>query len=86
MTGGTRASEFEIRLLEAADTTERMLESLLTPSPLPGETVRPPRFLEAMRYASLGGARGSGLFSRSRRRGFSAWTMTALPAPPRRSK
>jgi farnesyl diphosphate synthase len=57
MTGGTRASEFEIRLLEAADTTERMLESLLTPSPLPGETVRPPRFLEAMRYASLGGGK-----------------------------
>ena len=57
MTGGTRASEFEIRLLEAADTTERMLESLLTHSPLPGETVRPPRFLEAMRYASLGGGK-----------------------------
>ena len=51
MTGGTRASEFEARLLEAADATERMLDSLLTLALLPGETVRPPRFLEAMRYA-----------------------------------
>ena len=53
MTGGTRASEFEARLLEAADATERMLDSLLTLALLPGETVRPPRFLEAMRYACL---------------------------------
>lgn len=57
MTRGTRASEFEARLLEAAETTERMLDSLLTPATLPGETVRPPRFLEAMRYASLGGGK-----------------------------
>lgn len=57
MTGGTQATEFEARLLEAADTTERMLDSLLGPAPLPGETLRPPRFLEAMRYASLGGGK-----------------------------
>ncbi|HUB64208.1 MAG TPA: farnesyl diphosphate synthase [Methylocella sp.] len=57
MTGGTQASEFEARLLEAADTIERMLDSLLTPALLPGETARLPRFLEAMRYASLGGGK-----------------------------
>ena len=57
MTGEMRASEFEARLLEAADTTERMLNSLLKPALLPGETLRPARFLEAMRYASLGGGK-----------------------------
>jgi farnesyl diphosphate synthase len=57
MTRGARASEFEGRLLEAADTTERVLDSLLTGMTLPGETLRPPRFLEAMRYASLGGGK-----------------------------
>jgi len=34
-----------------------MLDMLLSPEPLPGETVRPRRFLEAMRYASLGGGK-----------------------------
>ena len=57
MTRGATASEFEGRLLEAADTTERVLDSLLTGLTLPGETLRPPRFLEAMRYASLGGGK-----------------------------
>jgi farnesyl diphosphate synthase len=57
MTGCTRASEFEARLLEAADTTEHMLDSLLSLAILPGETVRPLRFLEAMRYACLGGGK-----------------------------
>lgn len=57
MTSGTCLSEFEAKLLEAADITERMLDSLLTPAIPPGETLRPPRFLEAMRYASLGGGK-----------------------------
>jgi farnesyl diphosphate synthase len=57
MTRGARASEFEGRLLEAADTTERVLDSLLSCTTFPGETLRPPRFLEAMRYASLGGGK-----------------------------
>ena len=57
MTRGATASEFEERLLEAADTAERVLDSLLSSMILPGETVRPPRFLEAMRYASLGGGK-----------------------------
>jgi farnesyl diphosphate synthase len=57
MTRGATASEFEGRLLEAADAAERVLDSLLTGITLPGETLRPPRFLEAMRYASLGGGK-----------------------------
>lgn len=48
---------FEARLAAVADATERMLEALLVPAPLPGETMRPARFLEAMRYASLGGGK-----------------------------
>jgi farnesyl diphosphate synthase len=57
MTGGACVSEFEARLLKAADRIERMLDYLLSPALLPGETVRPPRLLEAMRYASLGGGK-----------------------------
>lgn len=57
MTGRTQVSEFEARLSEIADSTERMLDSLLSPAILPGETARPARFLEAMRYASLGGGK-----------------------------
>jgi farnesyl diphosphate synthase len=48
---------FDARLAAAADTTERMLGSLLGPTALPGETMRPERFLEGMRYASLGGGK-----------------------------
>jgi farnesyl diphosphate synthase len=57
MTGGTRTREFEAKLAAIAAATERMLDSLLSPAILPGETVRPARFLEAMRYASLGGGK-----------------------------
>ena len=57
MTGGTWETEFETRLTAAADATERMLGSLLSLAPLPGETFRPARFLEAMRYACLGGGK-----------------------------
>ena len=57
MNGGTRAREFEARLAAIAAATERMLDSLLSPAILPGETVRPARFLEAMRYACLGGGK-----------------------------
>ena len=32
-----------------------MLDRLLSADPLPGETARPPRLLEAMRYVALGG-------------------------------
>ncbi len=37
MTSGTRAHEFEARLAAIAAATERMLDSLLSPSILPGE-------------------------------------------------
>ncbi|HYP57702.1 MAG TPA: farnesyl diphosphate synthase [Beijerinckia sp.] len=57
MTGGTTESEFQTRLTAVADATEHMLDQLLGPSSLLGETFRPPRFLEAMRYASLGGGK-----------------------------
>jgi farnesyl diphosphate synthase len=57
MTAATVAEEFQIRLSAVADATERMLDALLSSAPLPGETYRPPRFLEAMRYASLGGGK-----------------------------
>lgn len=50
-------SEFDARLNVAAQATEQMLQSLLAPMPLSGETLRPPRLLEAMRYASLGGGK-----------------------------
>jgi farnesyl diphosphate synthase len=49
--------QFEVRLAEVADATERMLEALLGPTLLAGEIFRPARFLEAMRYASLGGGK-----------------------------
>jgi farnesyl diphosphate synthase len=54
MTGARPASDFEARLTEAAGATQRMLDSLLSPDLLPGETLRPAQLLEAMRYASLG--------------------------------
>jgi farnesyl diphosphate synthase len=57
MTGGARAREFEARLTAIAAATERKLDSLLSSAVLPGETVRPARFLEAMRYASVGGGK-----------------------------
>ncbi|GAC1334034.1 MAG: polyprenyl synthetase family protein [Beijerinckiaceae bacterium] len=48
---------FRERLDHVAQATESMLERLLTTVPLPGETVRPPRLVEAMRYAALGGGK-----------------------------
>jgi farnesyl diphosphate synthase len=57
MTAAPAAEEFHKRLAAVADATERMLDRLLAPASLPGETYRPPRFLEAMRYASLGGGK-----------------------------
>ncbi len=53
--GGAR--EFEGRLSDVAEATESMLDTLLSATPLPGETFRPGRFLQAMRYASLGGGK-----------------------------
>ena len=50
-------SEFQGRLAHVAAAVERVLEALLGPEALPGEIRRPPRFMEAMRYASLAGGK-----------------------------
>jgi farnesyl diphosphate synthase len=51
------AEDFNARLTAVAGASEHMLDRLLSGSPLAGETFRPPRFLAAMRYASLGGGK-----------------------------
>ena len=47
-------AQFQERLNEVAKDTEVVLDRLLTPDPAGHELGRPPRLLEAMRYASLG--------------------------------
>lgn len=49
--------EFRTRLDRNAAATEEVLGRLLAPEPWPGEIARPPRLLEAMRYAMLGGGK-----------------------------
>ena len=49
--------DFRLRLDRTAQATEDMLDRLLRPEPLPGEIARPPRLLDAMRYAMLGGGK-----------------------------
>jgi len=48
---------FKARLAEAAAAVERVLEDLLAAEPKAGETARPRRLIEAMRYATLGGGK-----------------------------
>jgi farnesyl diphosphate synthase len=57
MTTGVVQDEFAGRLTAVAEAAESMLDSLLQPHCLPGESDRPTRLLEAMRYASLGGGK-----------------------------
>jgi farnesyl diphosphate synthase len=57
MTTANAAEEFRHRLEAAADATENELAALLSPAPLPGETARPARLLDAMRYVTLGGGK-----------------------------
>src|SRR5436190_2582410 len=45
------------RLDQVAGETEALLERLLAPAVVAGERQRPPRLLDAMRYASLGGGK-----------------------------
>ena len=45
---------FETRLKDAAARTEAALDRLLSAEARPGEICRPPRLVEAMRYAALG--------------------------------
>ena len=49
--------DLSTRLEATAQATERLLDRLLGPAPLPGEIARPRRLLEAMRYAMLGGGK-----------------------------
>jgi farnesyl diphosphate synthase len=51
------ATMFHARLNAAAADTEIVLDRLLGPYAGDGEVTRPPRLLEAMRYASLGGGK-----------------------------
>src|ERR1700704_308675 len=48
---------FRRRLDQVAADTETLLERLLAPAVVAGERQRPPRLLDAMRYASLGGGK-----------------------------
>jgi farnesyl diphosphate synthase len=48
---------FKQRLDQVASDTEALLDRLLRPVPLTGESARPARLLEAMRYSSLGGGK-----------------------------
>ncbi|MCB1496180.1 MAG: polyprenyl synthetase family protein [Bauldia sp.] len=45
---------FETRLRQAADATDTALDRLLSGETRPAEIARPPRLLDAMRYAALG--------------------------------
>jgi farnesyl diphosphate synthase len=50
-------SAFQARLAETAQAVERELEDLLGFEAQPGESLRPKRLIEAMRYATLGGGK-----------------------------
>jgi farnesyl diphosphate synthase len=56
-TAGTSAGSFTARLNAAANEIEHLLDRLLSNTPADGETARPKRLVEAMRYASLGGGK-----------------------------
>jgi farnesyl diphosphate synthase len=56
--GMTDATDlFRQRLDRIAEETEVLLNRILAPDPLAGELARPPRLLEVMRYATLGGGK-----------------------------
>jgi farnesyl diphosphate synthase len=51
------ATQFRTRLAEAARATEASLDRLVSAVPAEGEVARPPRLVEAMRYAVLAGGK-----------------------------
>jgi farnesyl diphosphate synthase len=51
------SNDFAARLSAVAAETEAMLDKLLAGKPAGNEAMRPPRLLEAMRYAALGGGK-----------------------------
>src|ERR1700748_960210 len=58
MTTSTISIDFAKRLDRTAEDTEALLGKLLSDVLLPDEIARPKRLMDAMRYASLGGAKG----------------------------
>lgn len=50
-------SDLGQRLAQTAEAIERLLETLLSDQPGPGEIVRPPRLVAAMRHGALGGGK-----------------------------
>jgi farnesyl diphosphate synthase len=52
--GEESEADFAARLRQVAADTEALLDRLLAPTALPQERLRPPRLLDAMRYAALG--------------------------------
>lgn len=50
-------SDLGQRLAQTAEAVERLLEVLLSNEPAPGEIVRPPRLMAAMRHGALGGGK-----------------------------
>jgi farnesyl diphosphate synthase len=51
------SNDFAARLSAVAEDSEALLDRLLSAKPVAGEIARPPRLLEAMRYAALGGGK-----------------------------
>jgi farnesyl diphosphate synthase len=49
--------QFSARLDAVASDIERLLDQLLSTAPATGETARPKRLIEAVRYATLGGGK-----------------------------
>ncbi len=56
-TARTAAGDFTARLDAVAGEIDDLLDELLTETRLDGELARPPRLLESMRYATLGGGK-----------------------------
>ncbi|MGQ4274855.1 polyprenyl synthetase family protein [Terrihabitans sp. B22-R8] len=52
-----KPAEFAVHLSSSAKEIDSVLLELLTAEPLPGETVRPERVVESMRYAALAGGK-----------------------------
>ena len=57
MTNSSPDAPFSARLDAAASDIERLLDQLLSTTPAMGETARPKRLIEAVRYATLGGGK-----------------------------
>ena len=52
-----KISPFLTRLEATAKEVDELLDRLLTTTPVAGETARPPRLMDAIRYSSLGGGK-----------------------------